>query len=141
MKYTKFLFIIFCLLLSSNLQAATPNIDWDRVIKAIGTIESGNNDAAIGDSGKAIGRYQIHEICWKDAVEFDKSIGGCYNDCKNPAYAAKIVRAYLTRYGKKGSLTPEQLARVWNGGPRGHKKKATEEYARKFLKAFDSCNK
>ena len=36
--------------------------------------------------------------------------------------------AYWRRYGAE---TDEQKARVWNGGPRGMSKKATERYWRK----------
>lgn len=80
-----------------------------------------------GDGGKAIGPYQIHRVYWQDAVDYDKSIGGTYQDCRDKIYAEKVVKAYLRRY-TPSNATYEHMARVHNGGPNGHKKKATEGY-------------
>jgi hypothetical protein len=83
-----------------------------------------------GDGGRAIGSYQIWESYWKDAVDFDPSIGGKYDDVRKKDYAEKIVLAYFQRYTKnfKSKPTNEQLARIHNGGPTGYKKKATLKY-------------
>ena len=105
---------------------------------ALGKIESDNNDEAIGDAGKAIGRYQIHKPYWTDATQYDKTIGGCYDDCKKKSYAEKVVTAYLKRYGKRfiDSKDYVSLARIHNGGPSGHSAKCTEGYGKKFSDAF-----
>jgi len=52
----------------------------------------------------------------------------------NRAQARAVCEAYLKAYGK--GATPEQLARRWNGGPRGDTKTATEAYWRKVQKAI-----
>lgn len=107
----------------------------DRIMSALRIVESGGDDNAVGDGGKAIGPYQIWRIYWKDAVEFDPSIGGKYEDCFDRKYAEKVVRAYMRRYANERRLghapTYEEIARIHNGGPNGHKKKSTVKYWKK----------
>ena len=99
----------------------------DRLLDAIEQVESGGRTNVVGDNGKAIGPMQIHRVYWQDAVEHDPSIGGCYAECKDPTYARRIVRAYMDRYAPKGA-SDEVLARIHNGGPKGHRKDATVKY-------------
>jgi hypothetical protein len=108
-------------------------------LDALAQVESGGKDDAVGDNGKAIGRMQIWEIYWTDAVAH-ANIGGEYADCKGKAYAERVVMAYLHRYGKKALADKdyEKLARIHNGGPRGHTKTATVKYWRKVEKALAS---
>ena len=82
-----------------------------------------------GDGGNAIGHYQIWEAYWLDATEFS-GIGGTYQDCRNRQYAERIVEAYMKRYCPDAweSGDAERISRVHNGGPKGHKKKATLKY-------------
>jgi hypothetical protein len=94
-------------------------------------VESKGDAKAVGDGGAAIGLYQIHRDYWRDAVEWDKTIGGKYEDCFDPHYAERVVRAYLSRYAPTNA-TLEQLARVHNGGPKGHTKGATVKYWKKI---------
>ena len=105
----------------------------DNLLDAMYTVESNRGKNLVGDNGKAIGPYQIWKAYWQDAVEFDKTIGGEYEDCMNKAYAEKIVRAYWKRYAPKGA-TIEQLARIHNGGPRGHLNTNTIKYWNKIKK-------
>jgi len=105
----------------------------DNLLDAMYTVESNRGKITVGDDGKAIGPYQIWREYWHDAVEFDKTIGGKYEDCMNKAYAEKIVRAYWKRYAPKGA-TIEQLARIHNGGPKGHTRTATLKYWNKIVK-------
>ena len=106
----------------------------ERLLDAIRQVESGGDCTLIGDGGKAIGPYQIHREYWRDAVEFDKTLGGTYQDCKREDYARRVVRAYLKRYGK--GKTDDQMARIHNGGPSGHLKAATYKYLRKIKEAM-----
>jgi len=103
----------------------------DRLLAAICQVESlCDPDVANGDNGKAKGPYQIHEVYWQDAVEFDPSIGGSYEDVKDKEYAEKIIRAYMQRYAPNNA-TDEQIARIHNSGPRALTKKRihlTDEY-------------
>ena len=117
------------LLLSLVLAVASPaqQVSMERFLEAIRQVESHGNDKAVGDNGKAIGPYQIWRVYWQDAVEFDKTLGGSYQDCYNPQYAARVVRAYMARYAPKGASL-EVMARIHNGGPKGHQKAATAAY-------------
>ena len=59
------------------------NYSDEQLIKAIHKVESGGRtgNKIFGDNGKAIGPLQIHYANWKDATDFDKSIGGQYSNC------------------------------------------------------------
>lgn len=126
--------------------AATPTWEWSPFIKAIRQVETGGKPdegrGSVGDDGDALGPYQIHEGCWKDAVEYDKSLADkTYADClHDKEYSELVLKAYISRYLPKGG-TPEQAARIWNGGPKGHTKKATLDYAKKFLKQYQKMGK
>jgi len=100
------------------------------LLNALAVVESNNNDAAVGDNGRAIGRYQIWEIYWHDAVEFCPSLKGEYKDVTQKEYAERVITAYLLRYAKDSveNKDYEKLARIHNGGPKGYKKKATLKY-------------
>jgi hypothetical protein len=106
-------------------------------LDALAQVESGGKDDAVGDGGKAIGRMQVWEIYWTDAVAH-ANIGGEYVHCKGKVYAERVVMAYLHRYGKKAlkDKSYEKLARIHNGGPSGHRKRATLKYWRKVEKAL-----
>jgi len=107
-------------------------------LDALAQVESGGKDDAVGDGGEAIGRMQIWEIYWTDAVAHAPAIGGEYADCKGKAYAERVVVAYLHRYGKKALADKNygKLARIHNGGPSGHRKRATLKYWAKVEKAM-----
>jgi|LauGreDrversion4_2_1035121.scaffolds.fasta_scaffold23874_6 hypothetical protein len=126
------------LLLPCRLANADLADNIDRLLPALARVESRNDPKAVGDGGAAIGIYQIHQGYWQDAVDFDKSLGGSYNDCFNPEYAERVVRAYLKRYAPVDA-TVEQLARIHNGGcnilKKQHSKKAKEK------KAWDNTTK
>ena len=107
---------------------------WD----AVRTVESGGDDDAVGDNGKAIGPLQIWESYYNDAVQHDKSLssgGKTWNDCKGPGsfeYSKRVANAYMERYATERRLghppTNEDFARIHNGGPNGFKKDATKKY-------------
>lgn len=103
----------------------------DKLLDAIRQVESNGDDSAVGDKGKAIGPYQIWKDYWKDACEYDPSLkSGTYEDCFDPSYAKRVVIAYLSRYGKGKSA--DDLVRIHNGGPSGHKKSSTKAYLAKI---------
>ena len=108
------------------------------LLDALIQVESSGRDDAVGDNGKAIGCLQIWQPYWYDATERSK-IGGSYKDCYNRAYAKRIVDAYMKRYAREAWTNPkkfnaEKCARMHNGGPKGHTKKATEKYWKKVAK-------
>ena len=96
---------------------------------AIRQVESGgaaDPGSLLGDSGASLGPYQIQRRAWIDAMKYDPSIGGTYQDCRNQAYAERVMVAYWSRYAP--DWKPETLARIHNGGPAGHRRKATAGY-------------
>jgi len=110
----------------------------EALLDALIQVESSGRDDAVGDGGKAIGCLQIWQPYWYDATE-RSGIGGTYKDCYKRAYAKRIVDAYMKRYAKEAWTDPkrfnaEKCARIHNGGPKGHTKKATKKYWNKVDK-------
>jgi hypothetical protein len=103
--------------------------EMERLLDAIASVESNGNARAVGDKGRAIGAYQIHKRYWKDGTRF-LGVNWSYELARDPAKARRVVKAYLLRYGKGKTLL--QMARIHNGGPRGHRKRATLKYARRI---------
>jgi hypothetical protein len=101
---------------------------------ALGRVESGGRDSAVGDGGRALGRYQIWRVYWQDAVQSSPQLAGEWEHVHDGVYAAKVVTAYMLRYEaaavKRGDW--ETLARLHNAGPSWRKKKEkTDGYWKK----------
>ena len=101
------------------------------LISALIIVESSGNDLAIGDGGRAIGPLQIHKAV---VLDVNRITGSHYRhqNMTNRAQARAVCEAYLKAYGK--GATTEQLARRWNGGPKGDTKTSTEAYWAKVKK-------
>jgi hypothetical protein len=113
------------LALCATAHAAPP----DSFFRALHVVEtSGRTGPIIGDGGKALGPLQIHR-----AYHADSRVAGDYSRVADLAYSKRVATAYLKRYApaawKAGDV--ETLARVHNGGPRGHLKQATKGYGAK----------
>lgn len=128
----------------ASLAAAVPppdDYDLDRILTAIRKQESGGEkrpNEAVGDNGTALGSFQISRDYWIDALDHDPSIGGEYEDVKNPDYARRVIVAYLSRYIKKTEhWTDERVARIHNGGPAGMRKQSTIKYWRSVRARLD----
>jgi hypothetical protein len=132
-RMTSLVCVGVCALVCARAWAGAPARADARLLDALRQVESHGNDRAVGDNGKAIGPYQIWYSYWKDAVEFDKTLGGSYEDCYKPDYARRVVIAYLSRYAPKNA-SYEQLARIHNGGPKGDKNNKTVKYWNKIKK-------
>jgi len=111
----------------------------DRLLPALSKVESNGNPRAVGDSGKALGELQI----WSVVVQDVNRVHGTrytHRDAFDPAKARDICRRYLAIYCTPKRLgrapTMEDAARIWNGGPNGHKKSATEKYWHKVAQAL-----
>jgi hypothetical protein len=114
---------------------AVPQEDpMDRLLDAIAVVESRDNPAAVGDHGRAVGVYQIHRFYWADGTEL-LGVTWKYREARDPQKARQVVRAYLSYYGRGKSLL--DMARIHNGGPKGHAKAATLAYARKIERVLD----
>lgn len=117
-----------CLLMTIQTAQAAENNDLEFLLDAIARVESNNNPDAVGDNGRAIGSYQIHRRYWQDGIRI-LGVDWKYRDARDPHKARRVVRAYLRYYGKGKSLL--DMARIHNGGPNGHRKRATLAYSRK----------
>lgn len=100
-------------------------------------VESGGDDAATNAAEDAHGRWQIRAGYLADGnAEAGTSYG--LDEMHDPAKAERIVRAYLSRYGRAFAAragrapTAEELARIHNGGPRGAESPRTLAYAAAF---------
>jgi hypothetical protein len=127
--------------------ACSRTYSWDDALRAIREVETGglpdHGRGARGDGGKALGPFQIHAAYWQDAADRDPLVAAqSHSVClKDLAYSRQVVGSYMRRYAKaetarlragKGTLADvEKVARIHNGGPRGHRKAATLAYWKK----------
>ncbi len=101
------------------------------LLAAMLAVESGGNDHAIGDHGRARGALQIHAAVVRDV---NRLHGTRYTHAGmvRRRDAVKVATLYLGTYATQERLgrpvTDEDRARIWNGGPDGWKKKATVGY-------------
>jgi hypothetical protein len=106
----------------------------DRLIPALIQVESGGDIRAVGDGGRSLGFLQISK---EVVADVNRVTGSRYRhaDAFDPLKAKAICKAYLAHYAAPGRLGREptfaDLARIWNGGPNGHRKDATIYYWRK----------
>ena len=117
--------------------ADPPSYSEQQILDALRVVESGGrDDCPDGDRGLSIGPFQICKLYWTDALSFDRSLGGKYQDCRDRNYAEKVVRAYMQRYVGEAwkKLDAETIARTHNGGPRGARKASTLVYWEKVKK-------
>ena len=98
----------------------------DKLIDSMVKVESKGINTAIGDKGRAVGILQIHK-CVVDDVNRQLKTKYTYADRWNEAKSREICQKYLLIYGGKNA-TDEKYARIWNGGPQGHKKISTRKY-------------
>lgn len=121
--------LAICLFISAKTASAADDDPMDRLLDAIARVESRSDANAVGDHGRALGVYQIHRRYWQDGTRI-LGVDWTYRDACDPAKARRVVRAYLSHYGRGRSLL--DMARIHNGGPQGYRLKATQEYARKI---------
>jgi hypothetical protein len=124
--------------------------DWDMLINAIIYVESRGNDSAIGDKGKAVGCLQIHPICVREVNRIlrrnDIPLVYTLNDRYSREKSIEMFNIIAEQYECCEYIEfmgceyiefmdyAEIVARRWNGGPRGHKKRATIKYFNKVKK-------
>jgi hypothetical protein len=120
---------------------------WSDVLQALRVVETGGQPnagvGAVGDDGNAYGPYQIWMPYFADATERQyediPTQDISWEDCLNDTYSSElVVLAYMRRYAKNEYFRlaertatiadVEKIARIHNGGPRGHNKSATLGY-------------
>ena len=104
------------------------------LLAALIAVESGGDARAIGDGGRALGVLQIHAGVVQD-VNRIAGRSWTHADAHRPEIAVQMAEIYLRHYVTPARLgrapTTQDYARVWNGGPNGHRKTATLPYWRK----------
>lgn len=127
-----------CILIAPLLCAPGVPRPIDDLLAAIRTVESHGKHMAVGDGGRAIGPYQIHHAYWKDS-----KVPGRWEQCHDRRFAERVVVAYWRRYCPKALANRDWkvLARVHNGGPRGHMKSKTFGYWQKVQSAIQPKKK
>jgi hypothetical protein len=121
--------LLFTLAVITTQAAPSPSF-----FAALHTVETGGALGGIkGDRGKALGPLQIHR-----AYHADSRVGGEYSRCADLEYSKRVVTSYLKRYAPAAWDAGDvaTLARIHNGGPRGHLKPATKSYAQKVLRVI-----
>ena len=99
------------------------------LLSAIMFVESSYNDSAYVASEDAVGCLQIRKCMVKDVnriLRRQKSdLKFTYNDRWSRAKSIKMFDVYCKHYGL---ITAEEIARCWNGGPRGMSNEVTAKY-------------
>lgn len=86
-----------------------------QLLAALIIVESGGDRYAIGDGGKGVGCLQIHKICVDDVNRILGEKVYTYEDRYSVTKSKAMAIIYMRHYSDG---TVEDMARVWNGGPR-----------------------
>ena len=109
------------------------------ILSAIISVESSNNDSAYNSSEDAVGCLQIRKTMVDNInriLRRKKSpVRFTYQDRWSRYKSIKMFEIYCKHYNLE---TYEQIARCWNGGPRGINNPATVIYWNKVQNRIDS---
>lgn len=108
----------------------------DRQIAAIIWVESNNGKNVIGDDGKALGPLQLWDIYVSDVNDLCGTYINNINCIRDRELSILVMLAYMNKYAKNSSF--EEIARIHNGGPKGHLKDATKKYYSKVIEEYNS---
>ena len=109
------------------------------LLSAIIHVESSNNDSAYHKGEDAVGCLQIRQCMVNDVNRIlrrqksDKRY--VYDDRWIRYKSIEMFEVYCKHYGL---ITAEEIARCWNGGPRGMQNEVTAGYWKKVKKNLDS---
>lgn len=109
------------------------------LLSALMMVESRNNDSAHAVGEDAVGCLQIRKTMVDDVNRILKRQGKTfrysYEDRWLRNRSIKMFDIYCKHYGL---TTAEEIARCWNGGPRGMQNEMTAGYWKKVKKNLDS---
>lgn len=96
------------------------------LMQAIHLHETAGGKYYIGDGGASVGPFHIGRAYWQDGTA-EGGVRWPYALAWSRIHAEWVMHWYWQRYGAR---TDEQRARMHNGGPRGHRRRATLAYWR-----------
>ena len=109
------------------------------LLSAIINVESNNNDSAYRADEDAVGCLQIRKCMVDDVNRIlrrqNSQLRFTYDDRWLRSKSTQMFGIYCRHYGLN---TAEEIARCWNGGPRGMSKPLTANYWRKVQNNLDS---
>ena len=109
------------------------------LLSALMMVESTNNDSAYNPSEDAVGCLQIRQTMVNDVNRIlkrqNKNLRFTYEDRWDRNKSIEMFTIYCNYYGL---YSPEEIARCWNGGPRGMDKEATVYYWNKVKEEMNS---
>ena len=109
------------------------------LLSALIMVESSNDDSAYCKSEDAVGCLQIRKCMVDDVNRILRRQGKVhryvYDDRWLRSRSIKMFAIYCKHYGL---TTAEEIARCWNGGPRGMNNDMTAGYWKKVKKNLDS---
>ena len=109
------------------------------LLSAIMFVESSYNDSAYAANEDAVGCLQIRKCMVKDVNRIlrrqKSNLKFTYNDRWSRSKSIKMFDIYREHYGL---ITAEEIARCWNGGPKGMENEITAKYWKKVENQLDS---
>lgn len=103
------------------------------LLNAIKMVESKNGKYLNGKNGE-FGPYQMKRIVIDDVNRILGTKIYKYEDAMDEQKSRDICEFYITYWAEKAGMKHdvEAMARIWNGGPKGYKKKSTIKYWNKI---------
>ena len=115
------------------------NVSESEIISALMYVESSNNDSAYNASEDAVGCLQIRKTMVNDVNRILRKrkspVRFTYEDRWCRYKSINMFKVYCKHYNL---TTAEEIARCWNGGPRGMNNPLTTIYWKKVQKNLDS---
>ena len=114
---------------------------FNELLDAIINVESSNNDSAYHEGEDAVGCLQIRQTMVNDVNRILKRQGShkrySYNDRWNRLESIEMFNIYVNHYNLTSA---EEIARCWNGGPRGIDNLNTVGYWNKVKSELNEIN-
>lgn len=134
---------------------AAPRITWSsaesdnstRLFEAVAQVESGRNPDKVNEKEDAVGYAQLRKIAVDDVNRIVGQHRFTYADRYSVEKSREMFDVYTAYWGavyhrKTGNaVTPEIIARIYNGGPNGYKKESTVKYWNLVKSALDAQEK
>ena len=111
-------------------QPIAPLTQTDSLVSALIYVESRGNDSAYCKNEEAVGCLQIRPIMVREVNRILKIQGeeNCFELKDRWDREKSLEMFYVWKNFHHSNSTNEQIARNWNGGPKGYQKRSTIKY-------------